>query len=332
MLEFSDLKNIIHLFWVAFGASALLSYPVYKLLLAMNARQTVSAHLGESHQKKQGTPTMGGLMILVGVLTAFGFSHNWSLFGLTFGFGLIGFADDYLIPKFRPGSRGLRWIPKLILQFVVAIIFLSTVFPETESANLFWRFSFMFFWSIWLLFFVNAYNFADGLDLLASGLLVIIAFCLILLVAPFGESAIPIWEISVILLGSVIPFMFFNAPPAKVFMGDLGSLPLGGLIGASFIYCWTEVGDTLTGNYGREFKFALFVLSMILVLELILVPIQIGCVKLFKKRLPIRTPIHHTFEYWGWPESRILWSFLLVQFLLAALAITLVYISGIPPW
>ena len=190
----------------------------------------------------------------------------------------------------------------------------------------------MLFWSIWLLFFVNAYNFADGLDLLASGLLVILALSLMILVMPFSESAFPVWEISMILIGSILPFMFFNAPPARVFMGDVGSLPLGGLIGANFIYCWTEIGDSLTGNYGREFKFALFVLSIILVLELILVPIQIGCVKLFKKRLPIRTPIHHTFEYWGWPESRILWSFLLVQILLAALAITLVYTSGIPPW
>ena len=74
----------------------------------------LSAHLGQSHQEKQGTPTMGGLMILAGILAAFGLSGHWSLFGLTAGFALIGFADDYLVPKLRSGSRGLRWVPNAI--------------------------------------------------------------------------------------------------------------------------------------------------------------------------------------------------------------------------
>ncbi|MCG9894253.1 MAG: hypothetical protein MH204_02100, partial [Fimbriimonadaceae bacterium] len=202
------------------------------VLRRIKAAQTVSSHLPE-HQAKQGTPTMGGLIILLGALAGILIGGGATTFSLApvlllIGFGLVGFADDYLVPKMKPGSRGFDWKPKLLLQAVVGLgaLWISGV----RDAGLLGAGLFL------ILFFSNAYNFADGLDGLAGslGLILFAAVILMLplLAAPAVESAL--WGLAPVaaaVAAGFLPFLWLNAPPAKVFMGDVGALALGGALG-----------------------------------------------------------------------------------------------------
>ena len=187
-----------------------------------------------------------------------------------------------------------------------------------------------------VLFYSNAYNFSDGLDGLAGGLLV--TFCA-------GLFGIGVWNgvgiapllLLLLLVGAVIPFLFLNAPPAKIFMGDVGSLPIGavlGLIVSVFAVPSLMVGPpagqaaTALSTAGLPTVWlALTVASLMMIAELVPVPLQIASVKLRKKKLFPYTPIHHAFEKAGWPESRVVWTFVLCQLLFSALAVTVVYQS-----
>jgi phospho-N-acetylmuramoyl-pentapeptide-transferase len=133
--------------------------------------------------------------------------------------------------------------------------------------------------------------------------------------------------ISLALAGASIPFLFLNMPPARLFMGDVGALSIGALLGCllleiTFVVLVRDF-HTWSINQYILMMISLGLISLVLFLELIFVPIQIFSVKVFKRRLPIRTPIHHTFEYWGWPESRILWLFILVQLICSAAGLSL---------
>lgn len=332
------LSQVAQTFWIAFGVSGIFAYPVYRLLIAAKSRQTVSAYLGEAHQKKQGTPTMGGLIILVGVLAALLFNQQYALVGLVLGFSAIGFVDDFLIPRLIPGKRGLGWGQKLVLQFAIAICFFAYVVSSSSGhglCNILGALN-IFALSFLLVAYVNAYNFADGLDALAGGLLLVLTVGMIIFMLPSREGTWPAILTCAAMGGGVIPFLFLNAPPAKLFMGDVGSLPIGALLGYCFT-CMINKGvwslgansfwDSSTLVQNSTYLAAIFILSFVLFIELVLVPLQIACVKIFKRRLPIRTPIHHSFEYWGWPESRILWCFLLVQVLLCVVALTILQVG-----
>ena len=326
-------------FWISLIVAAIISKPTLMLLKAAKSRQTISQHVPDGHQVKQGTPTMGGVIPVVGTLAALGFAAGRSgtaestrfyvgAILLLVGFAIIGFLDDYLVPRMIPGSRGLSWIPKLIMQFVVAggVCIWATKDFQIVTAT------------IIILFFSNAYNFSDGLDGLAGGLLLAmlpgyVAFAG-LAVAP------PVAVVAGAMCGAIIPFLFLNAPPARVFMGDFGSLPIGavlgfltaflagqfsggtvfptvGIVGSPAPFFWTGV-DT------RSFL-PLALLGFVMAAELIPVPIQIASVKLFKRKVFPFTPIHHAFERAGWKETRVVWSFILVQLLATAAAYTVAY-------
>ena len=176
-----------------------------------------------------------------------------------------------------------------------------------------------------VLFAANAYNFADGLDGLAGGLGIILALGLVVLTIVAmpdirDASHLPLL---VGLAFAILPFLFLNAPPAKVFMGDVGSLPIGALLGMGFLQS-TLFLDPAEPNWNRMWL-ALPIL-FVLAAELIPVPLQIASAKLRKgKRLfPFRTPIHHGFQAAGWPETRVTVVFVLVQFLAVAVAVGLV--------
>lgn len=330
-------------FGLAFALALLLSPAIMAMLRAMKSRQSIHSHAPDAHKKKEGTPTMGGVVVLAGVVPTLivnGLRNGPSLYwaaGLAAAFGFIGFVDDYLVPKMYPGKRGLSWLPKLVMQ--VAAATLAAPVLGLPFHVLTWG-AVVFV----VLFFANAYNFADGLDSLAGSVGIAFAVALtaiLLIVQPFANLA-PLMAI----VGALIPFLFINAPPARVFMGDVGSLPIGALFGMMALVplrdALLSVADPVAfaAESHPELTIAssamvlpILVLSLLMVAELVPVPMQVAYFKLTKgKRLFPMTPIHHAFEKKGWPESRVVWSFLWTQVLLgvAALAMTVQLLPSPP--
>lgn len=294
-------------FWAALLSSTLLAIPIFRGLLAVKSRQTVSQYAPEGHAKKQGTPTMGGLIIVSGTLVSLCACHLWASSALFFAFTLIGFVDDFVIPRLMPGKRGLEWKQKLALQLIAAGVyaFVASQDPWLIGVSLFV-----------ILFYSNAYNFSDGLDALAGSILIFLGLGIAAIGFTIGNNEPAL--ISLALIGAVIPFLYLNAPPAKIFMGDVGSLPIGALLGAAVVKLGSRPMTFPT------LYLALLVLSFVMVVELVPVPLQILSVKLRKKRLFPFTPIHHAFEKAGEPETRVVWRFALVQLIASLAALTIV--------
>ena len=300
-------------FWVALGVAAILAKPTLATLLRLGSRQTVSVYAPEGHRKKGGTPTMGGLMVVAGALVAMLVvgARDAAAIVLLLGFALIGFVDDYVVPRRFVGKRGLGWRQKIAMQLAVAIAAapLTRLGPLASAGLVFV-----------VLFYSNAYNFSDGLDGLAGTLLLGLAGGLLALGLMGGmrtEWLVPLAA----LLGGIVPFLFLNAPPARVFMGDAGSLPIGAVLG--YVVARFALGDRVLDGHIAIRALPLVAISLIMAVELIPGPLQILSVKLRKKRLFPYTPIHHAFEKAGWPETRVVFHFALAQLILAALAIAL---------
>jgi phospho-N-acetylmuramoyl-pentapeptide-transferase len=299
---------------------------VFKLLVKLKSAQNVSAHL-EGHQHKQGTPTMGGIIVLVGLLC--GMAATWraeylGVLVLILGFAAVGFADDYLVPKMNPGSRGLHWMPKLGLEIGAAVG--AAVMSGWSGPVQMGLFVFL------VLFLSNAYNFSDGLDTLSGGLGVIlcIGFAALYVLVPElvgiqtnpGHAGIASNQLVLALsLGvAFLPFLFYNAPPAKIFMGDVGALPIGAVL------AWFVAGILLPQDdqslISSQFVGPVTVILLVMFAEIIPPPLQVFWVKVFKKRaFNFKTPIHHAFEDLGWPHTRIVWAFHVVQAALVVLAL-----------
>lgn len=295
---------------IALVASAIAAPLVYKSLVRIGSRQTISQHIGE-HAHKQGTPTMGGLIIVIGVLVALlaaGSREMLAPIVLVLGFGLVGFIDDFVVPRMMKGKRGLGWMPKLLLEIGsgVLAVWLVTKDPVQIAVGLFW-----------VLFFSNAYNFSDGLDTLAGGLAVMLSVGFLAIGG--GALTSPMSAAMGAVIGGAIPFLVLNAPPAKVFMGDVGSLPIGALFGWVFGHMFVQVVPGALAPDGASQATAaqlagLTVMGLVMAAELLPVPVQIGWVKAFKRRaFQFKTPIHHEFQSRGWPETRIVWLFHMVQ-------------------
>ncbi|HLO97883.1 MAG TPA: hypothetical protein VK171_04745 [Fimbriimonas sp.] len=305
-------------FWIAFAIAAVLSIPILKGLAMLKAKQTVSQFAPEGHQVKQGTPTMGGFIILAGFFGALPFIEDspgkWPVALLVGLFALIGFVDDFVVPKMFPGKRGLGWKQKILMQFVAAGIPLAIgglTDPVTLGIGV-----------IIVLFFANAYNFSDGLDGLAGTLLL----GLLLGVFVMGLAGSPLHlpnNLVFVWLGALLPFLYWNAPKAKIFMGDVGSLAIGAYLG----YVVTEHLSTNTMTEHTVPIAAIVVWSLMMVAELVPVPLQIASVKIRKKKLFPYTPIHHAFEKAGWPETRVVFVFAIVQLLCSLAAITIIIMS-----
>ncbi len=291
---------------------------IYRLLLKTNSRQKISEHVPE-HAAKQGTPTMGGLIIVAGVLA--GMLATWNPgylpgFVLLLGFGIAGFLDDYVVPKMAVGKRGLGWKQKLLLEF--GAVGLAVYFSGQTSALYVASAVFL------VLFFSNAYNFSDGLDTLSGGLGVLICAGLIGLDYIWSRNA-PSTPLLAAMAGAFLPFLLYNAPPAKVFMGDVGALPLGALMGWQVL----ELGAPKSQPYDLTVWPILIVLSLVMIAELVPVPLQVGSAKLRKGRrlFPFRTPVHHGFQHAGWPETRVVWMFHIVQAICVLAALSWAWIA-----
>lgn len=301
------LTKAIFAIMVGFIASAILGLFLVPCLKKLHLGQKISIFVGESHRKKEGTPTMGGLIFIVPTIIAtvalvlmgkVSYTSNLGIVLLVFlGYALIGFLDDFLSIK-KGNNEGLTTYQKLFMQVLIAIGFfyiymrsggqtawvVGTLHIDLEMGWLY---------GLFILFVLvgasNAVNLTDGLDGLAGGLSAIafIAFSLISLMVGFEDIGI----FSLILVGSLLGFLIYNTHPAKVFMGDTGSLALGAAMGAIAILTHREL--------------TLLVVAGVFVIETLSVILQTFWVTVFHKKLFLMTPIHHHFEKMGWQETDI---------------------------
>lgn len=310
-----DIKVVLLTLGVSFLLAVLLGPLFIPLLRRLKFGQQIRTDGPQSHLKKQGTPTMGGIIIMIALTLAFvkfaDFTMEfWVLVTASLGFGLIGFLDDYIKIAFKR-SLGLTAKQKLAGQLIFSIvtcILLHMMHHNTAigvpGTN--WSLELGWFYYVFVVIIMfatsNSVNFTDGLDGLLAGTSAIAfgAFTVIAMQASKYEAAV----FSAAMIGAVLGFLVFNKYPAKVFMGDTGSLGIGGGLAAVAILTKTELLLILIGG--------------IFVLEMLSVIIQVTSFKLRGKRVFKMSPIHHHFELSGWSEWRVVTVFWTVGFLFAA--------------
>ncbi len=295
---------------------------------------------GPSHHiiKKIGTPTMGGLIILLGVFSGILLwgdltnTYNWFLIYIAGSFGLLGAYDDYKKIKFN-NSSGVSSKFKITLQIILALIGISILYfynQSSELENLYFPFfknlviNLGWFFIPFYLFVIvgssNAVNLTDGLDGLATVPVILVAACFAFISYVSGNIIfsdylqIPyiqgVGEASIFcgsIIGACLGFLWFNAPPAKIFMGDTGSLSLGGSLGAIGIITKHEIVLAIIGG--------------LFVLEAISVIVQVISFKITGKRIFKMAPIHHHFEKKGWAESTVVIRFWIIAIILAMIGL-----------
>ena len=296
-------------------------------LLKLKVGQTVRDDGPESHLKKNGTPTMGGIIILIGfiggsVIFCSRYSNTIPIMLMTIGFGLIGFIDDYIKVVLKR-SMGLRAWQKLLLQIIVTAIF-AVYLTKVAGVNLLLRVPFTngymldLSWFSYVILFiavlgtVNGANLTDGVDGLASSVTIVIAiyFAIIAVLENMGLE-----PTSLALIGSLLGFLVFNCYPAKVFMGDTGSLALGGYVIAT--------------AYMLNMPLYVIIVAVIYLVENISVMLQVSYFKITKgKRLFKMAPIHHHFEMGGWSEKKIDSVFCTVNLIGGIIGIIVMYYGG----
>ncbi len=298
------LTDVVYGIIIAFAVSAFLCPVLIPVLRKMKFGQNVRDDGPKSHLKKTGTPTMGGIIILIGMLVGAIFFVVGNIEGavvllVTLGYGIIGFIDDY-IKVVKKRSLGLRAKEKILLQIIVTTLFLYYLISSGNNydrifipfgAGKFIDLGFIFipFFYIVMIGTVNSVNLTDGLDGLAAGVTVLVTIF-------FGISSWAadsgILPMSAAAVGSLLGFLLFNSYPAKVFMGDTGSLALGGFV----------------ASMALVLKMPLFILivGFVYVMEALSVMIQVLYYKKTGgKRFFKMAPIHHHFEECGFSETRI---------------------------
>ena len=327
---------------------SLLCSPIFiRFLSSGNLKQIIRADGPKSHLNKQGTPTMGGCIILIAIVVSsvlwinLASPYLWAVMVIVIGFGVLGFIDDYLKIKDK-NTKGVSAKYKIFAQLLVTILamaifsylysFYEIVNINTKGQKVF-SYSYLFFpflknvtiyLGVFSAFFVcfvivgssNAVNLTDGLDGLAIGPVMIAAAAMMIFCYVTGNIEISNYlnyhylsgsgELCVFaatILGAGLGFLWYNAYPAQMFMGDVGSLPLGGALGAMAVLTRHELLWALIGG--------------IFVLETISVIVQVVSYKLTKKRVFKMAPLHHHFELRGWPEPKVIVRFWIVAVVLA---------------
>ena len=310
---------------------------IIRKLESLQARQIIRTDGPESHLKKQGTPTMGGVMILAGIVIPtllwadLANTYVWLTLFVIIGYGLIGFIDDYkkVVEK---NSKGLSPRQKMFWQMLLGAVFGITLFSMPGfSKELYFPFFKNLHPNLWIFFvpFVmlvivgasNAVNLTDGLDGLAIGPVAINAATYLLfsyiagnvklssyLQIPYVAGAGELAVVCGALVGSGIGFLWYNSYPAEVFMGDVGSLSLGGGLGALAVITKQEILLVIVGG--------------VFVVEALSVIFQVGSYKYRGKRIFRMAPIHHHFELKGVAEPKIIVRFWIITLILALVAIS----------
>lgn len=344
---FDQLTQVSHLFSVfhyitvrtifsaltAFIASLSFGPYVIRRLQRLQWGQVVREDGPQSHLSKSGTPTMGGVLILITILVSsllWGRWDNpylWVVLGVTLGNGLLGFVDDYLKIT-KKNSKGVSAKLKLLVQVSVAIIAVSYLYyctPEADTTKMIIPFVkqltldlgsfYIIFAMLVIVGSSNAVNLTDGLDGLAILPTVLVGaalgvFAYVMsnvnfssyLLLPYIHGSGECVVICGALVGAGLGFLWFNSYPAQVFMGDVGSLALGSLLGVIAVIIKQEI--------------VLFIMGGIFVLETVSVILQVGSFKLRGKRIFKMAPIHHHFELRGWSEPKVIVRFWIITFVL----------------
>lgn len=326
-MEFNDFSIILPVI-ISFGVSVVLCPILIPFLKRMKFGQFVRDDGPESHLKKSGTPTMGGIIILlsISITCLFYIKDNKEILPVLFatlGFGLIGFLDDY-IKVVMKRSMGLKAWQKLLGQILITAIFGYYLINYVEDATLMLipfssgKYADISYLFIPLLFVVvlgtvNGSNFTDGLDGLESSVTVLIATFFTVVSIGMKSGITPICGA---VAGSLMAFLLYNVYPAKVFMGDTGSLALGGVVGAAAVL--------------MRIPWMLLIAGGIYAVESLSVFIQVVSFKLRGKRVFKMAPIHHHFELSGWKETkvvRVFWTITIVLCFVGLATLKLDFIS-----
>lgn len=297
---------------------------IKKLRIKQNTSQTV----GERHIKKNGTPTMGGFIFIIPVLLSLimlyirgsiSINHNILILVFVFiAYALLGFIDDYLKIHYK-NNKGLSVTTKFLLQMLIALVFFY-IFMKNGGEPVLWitslniNINLGWLFGIFILLVLvgtsNAVNITDGLDGLAAGLSAIafLAFGIIAWNTGWMEGYEEVAIFCFLLVGSLLGFLIYNSHPAKIFMGDLGSLALGGALATVAIITRHELSLVLVGG--------------VFVIETLSSLIQIIAIRKFHRKIFKMAPLHHHFEQLGWAETDIVKLFWVIGFLLAMAAIT----------
>ena len=319
MMNFNDF-NVVMPVVIAFAISVVLSPIFIPFLKKLKFGQFVRDDGPQSHLKKSGTPTMGGIIILMSiVMTSLIYIKDYKdiipVLFVTLGFGLVGFLDDY-IKVVMKRSLGLRAWQKMLGQTIVTGVFVyyllnvmklgtEIIIPFTNGAT--WNLGILYipFVFVALLGTVNGVNFTDGLDGLASGVTVLVATFFTVIAIGIGSGIHPITGAVV---GSLLGFLIYNVYPARVFMGDTGSLALGGFVAAT--------------AFVLKMPLFILIIGMIYFVEVLSVMIQVTYFKMTGgKRIFKMAPIHHHFELCGWSETRVVAVFSIVTAILCLIAL-----------
>ena len=315
-LDLSILMPVV----IAFGISVVLCPIVIPFLRKLKFGQFVRDDGPQSHLKKAGTPTMGGLIILVSILlTSLLYIRRYSelipVLFMTLGFGIIGFLDDY-IKVVMKRSLGLKPLQKMFGQFIVTVVFVCYYYnvahmtatiriPFMNSFFTMPDWLFIIFVFIVVLGTVNGVNFTDGLDGLASGVTVIVGTFFTIAAVAIEPAMTPITGAVV---GSLLGFLLFNTYPARVFMGDTGSLALGGFVAGA--------------AYAMRLPMFILIIGLIYWVEIFSVMIQVTYFKATHgKRIFKMAPIHHHFELSGFSETQVVAAFSIITAILCLIGL-----------
>lgn len=303
---------------IAAVITGLLGYFMVSFLHKIKFGQTIREVGPSWHKNKQGTPTMGGIMFIIGssVAAVICIAFLWLNGGaetqlmlvkvmagalMAVGFGIVGFLDDYIsIKKHR--NLGLTEIQKLILQFIIVGAYLlsvalaggttETVIPFLGSVDL--GFFYYILAAVFIVGMVNAVNFTDGIDGLNTSVTLVVALVFSVIAMLLNRVGLSLYAAAIV--GAMIGFLFWNANPAKVFMGDTGSLFLGGAVCAL--------------AFGVDMPILLILIGIIYIVEILSVVLQVTYFKISHgKRIFKMAPIHHHFEMCGWNENKICFVF-----------------------
>ena len=321
----------IKLLLLSFAITVILGMIIVPILRKLKVGQIEREDGPESHLKKQGTPTMGGIIIMLGIIIVTILSYIYyksrdaelaknllPILGLTIGFGAIGFIDDFkkLVLKNTKGLKPSLKMLGLLIISVVYVLYLikginlgtDTYIPILKEYIHIPIYVYITFAILVILATTNAVNLTDGIDGLSTSVCTIIITCLTVIATVFQVKEIVVFGAGV--TGAVLAFLMFNIYPARVFMGDTGSLFLGGVISGIALYL--------------KMPLILLIIAIIPIIETISVIIQVAYFKKTGKRIFKMAPIHHHFELSGWRENKVVMVFSIITLIASIIGLQIV--------
>ena len=317
----SDTVFAISLFLVAFYLTVLMLPRLIKYLHVLKFGQAIREEGPQSHMHKKGTPTMGGISFIVSIVISLivamildsGNIQYYILFiYTTISFSIIGYIDDMLIVV-KKKNDGLAPRKKLMLQILFSVIFyilVTFIYKDINyihipglDYNLNISYLYLIFLVFWQTGFSNAVNLTDGLDGLATSVTIITTSTFALLA--YKENNFPVLVFCLTIVGALLGFLLFNKNPAKIFMGDTGSLALGGILAAISVILHKEI--------------AFLFIGLVYILETLSVIIQVAYFKKTRKRIFKMSPLHHHFELSGYGEVKTVYIFVIIAMISSAI-------------